>query len=558
MDAQRQSAPTQPHVTVADVWHGALPEGTTLLGGKGSLRREVGWCTTLRARPPAFEPLRGGELLLIEAATLTAFDPHLTLPRLLAAVAGQAVAGVAIRGSVSEAAGQAAEDVSLPLLRLPAFPPLDEVEQRVLRYIVDRRAELHERAQDLHRQLSELALAGRGLRPLLARLAELTGVAVLLERERSVDYVPQGTHRSLTDALSAAIARDRPALDHWLRDVPLSAYDPPVSARPLAEGLSRLVAPILVQGSIAGFVSLIGADGDLGELHRLAVGRAAHACAIELVRLRAASDARDEVEEELLDVLIAARPGSQEAARERARRKGFDVDAPYLVLAAQAAEAGRAPGVRVAWERQLLTMRLNSLVRDRDDLTLALISLAGPRSPEPRQLIDQLHRAASAAARDPVAVGHGAVRSGAAEVSAAAREAEQALQMGRRLHGPGASTAFNDLGLYRFLFALQPLAELRTFREEVLGPLRRRDKAGVLLTTLRAYLAVNGSPTDAAERLHLHRNTVLYRLSRIEAVLGSDLRDADVRLTLHLAVKIDEVLEPSTGRQPGRLKTSVA
>ena len=558
METQRPGGPSQPHVTVADVWHGALPGGTVLVGGGGSLRREVGWCTTLRARPPAFEPLRGGELLLIDGSTLTAFDPHFTLPRLLAAVAGQAVAAVAIRGPVSEAALQAAEAASLPLLALPASPPLDEVEQRVLRYIVDRRAELHERAQDLHRQLSELALAGRGLRPLLARLAELTGVAVLLERDRSVDYVPQGPPGELTEAISAVIARDRPALEQWLRDVPLSAFDPPVSARPLAEGLSRLVAPILVSGSIAGFVSLVGSDGDLGELHRLAVGRAAHACAIELVRLRAASDARDELEEELLDVLIAARPGSNEAALERARRKGFDLDAPYLVLAAQAAEAGPAQGVRSAWERQLGVMRLESLVRDRDDLTLALVSLAGARSPEPRQLIEQLHRAATAAAGDQVALGHGAVRSGAGEVSAAAREAEQALQMGRRLHGPGALTAFNDLGLYRFLFALEKLAELRSFREEALGPLRRKDKGGVLLTTLRAYLAVNGSPTDAAERLHLHRNTVLYRLSRIEAVLGSDLRDADVRLTLHLAVKIDEVLEPPVRRQPGKLGTSVA
>jgi len=120
--------------------------------------------------------------------------------------------------------------------------------------------------------------------------------------------------------------------------------------------------------------------------------------------------------------------------------------------------------------------------------------------------------------------------------------------MGRRLHGADASTAFNDLGLYRLLYALQPLPELTAFREDMLAPLRQRDRAGVLLATLKAYLAVNGSPTDAAGRLHLHRNTVLYRLGRIEEILGSDLRDADVRLTLHLALKIDEVLEPPSPR----------
>src|SRR5260370_11354010 len=130
------------------------------------------------------------------------------------------------------------------------------------------------------------------------------------------------------------------------------ASDPPVAVRPLVDGQARLVAPILVQGSIAGFLSLLGSDGELGEMHRLAVGRAAHACAIELVRARAARDARDEVEEELLDVLTAGRPGTHQAARERAKRKGFDVDASYLVIAAEPVEAGLPPRVRAAWERQ--------------------------------------------------------------------------------------------------------------------------------------------------------------------------------------------------------------
>jgi purine catabolism regulator len=194
-------------------------------------------------------------------------------------------------------------------------------------------------------------------------------------------------------------------------------------------------------------------------------------------------------------------------------------------------------------------MRLNALVRDRNDLVLALISLAARRPPEPRALMDQLQRTAQAAAGAPVALGYGAARSGMAAVSTAAREAEQALHMGRRLHGVAAATAFSELGLYRFLYALQPLPELRAFREDILAPLRQRDRTGVLLPTLRAYLAANGSPTDAAEQLHLHRNTVLYRLGRIEEILGQDLREAEVRLTLHLALKIDEVLEPGSSQR---------
>jgi purine catabolism regulator len=540
MSPPKHAARPHPHVTVEDVWRGALPKDTQLVAGGAGLGREVVWCTALRARPPAFTPLRGGELLLINPQVLSAVDTRLTLARLLESLPGQGVAGAAVAGRVSSEARRVAQAHSLPLFTLPPAPPLDQVEPQVLRYIVDRRAELHERAQDLHRQLSELALAGRGLPALLARLHELTGVPVVLEHEATVDYVGGGR---LADATAAALAAERPALDDWLREVPLSAFDPPVALRPLGGGQARLIAPILVQGSIAGFLSLLGSDGELGEMHRLAVGRAAHACAIELVRARAARDARDEVEEELLDVLTAGRPGSHAAARERAKRKGFDVDAPYLMLAAEAAEAGQATKIRTAWERLLATMRIGALVRERNEAAIALISLSGRRTPDPKALLEPLHRAARAAVAGPVALGYGAVRSGATEIAAAAREAEQALTMGRRLYGPDSATAFTDLGLYRLLYALQPLPELRAFRDDALDRLRAKDRAGALLQTLSAYLSTNGSPTDAADRLHLHRNTVLYRLGRIEELLGVDLRDAEVRLSLHLALKIGEVVD---------------
>ena len=541
MSSNTPVAPPHPHVTVDDVWHGALPKDTQKVAGATGMRREVVWCTALRARPPAFTPLRGGELLLINPQVLSAVDGRLTLARLLESLAGQGVAGAAVSGRVSVEARRVADAHGLPLFALPVSLALDQVEQQVLRYVVDRRAELHERAQDLHRQLSELALAGRGLPALLARLHELTGIPVLLEHDARVDYVGAGGR--LPEDLAAAIAAERPALDEWLREVPLSAFDPPVALRSLVSGRARLIAPILVQGSIAGFLSLLGSDGELGEMHRLAVGRAAHACAIELVRARAARDARDEVEEELLDALTAGRPGSHEAARERAKRKGFDVDAPYLVVAADAPPSGKAAAIRGAWERQLAVMRSRALVRDRGAITIAIISLAGRRAPEPKALVDQLHRAARAATATAVAVGYGAVRSGATEVASAAREAEQALTMGRRLFGPDSATAFSELGLYRLLYALQPLPELRDFRDQALAKLQGKDRGGVLLQTLGSYLATNGSPTDAADRLHLHRNTVLYRLGRLEDLLQVDLRDAEVRLALHLALKIGDVLE---------------
>jgi purine catabolism regulator len=65
---------------------------------------------------------------------------------------------------------------------------------------------------------------------------------------------------------------------------------------------------------------------------------------------------------------------------------------------------------------------------------------------------------------------------------------------------------------------------------------------GDLLATLQAWLSAGCSTAAAADALVVHRNTVTYRLSRIEQLTGRSLRDSSVRLELQLALTIREIL----------------
>jgi PucR family transcriptional regulator, purine catabolism regulatory protein len=67
-----------------------------------------------------------------------------------------------------------------------------------------------------------------------------------------------------------------------------------------------------------------------------------------------------------------------------------------------------------------------------------------------------------------------------------------------------------------------------------------------LVHTLRSYFRCNGNVIRTAEVLFLHRNSVLYRLQRIEDLLEVDLKDSQDRLVLHLAVELTELLEEQT------------
>jgi DNA-binding PucR family transcriptional regulator len=144
------------------------------------------------------------------------------------------------------------------------------------------------------------------------------------------------------------------------------------------------------------------------------------------------------------------------------------------------------------------------------------------------------------ASSEVVSLGVGRIRSGIDGIRQSHQEARQALTLGRRLHGAGHVTSFDQLGVYRLIYASEQLPELKTFQDEALGALLDYDQThgAELIKTLEAFFAANCSPKEAATILHVHRNTVLYRLERITEITGHDLNDADIRLRLHLALHI--------------------
>jgi purine catabolism regulator len=120
------------------------------------------------------------------------------------------------------------------------------------------------------------------------------------------------------------------------------------------------------------------------------------------------------------------------------------------------------------------------------------------------------------------------------------REAEQALSLGRQLFGDDRVLAFGDLGVYRLLVLLRDAPELWSFYRETLAPLVNYDnkQAGELLKTLEAYFNHLGNLRATSEALHIHRNTLLYRLERIQQISGLNLSNAEEHFSLWLALRV--------------------
>jgi len=161
-----------------------------------------------------------------------------------------------------------------------------------------------------------------------------------------------------------------------------------------------------------------------------------------------------------------------------------------------------------------------------------------------RQLVMSLQKEAvkrSGTARARVRAGIGGYHAGLRGISGSYLEAQQAIEVGRKLR-PDAIVHQHDEVIPQLVLAQNPrLAE--RFVQHSLGPLletttRNREQ---LLTTLQAYLAA-GSVKDAATALKLHRHTVLYRLEKLRELLGSNLDAPASRLRLQLALDLRKLL----------------
>jgi sugar diacid utilization regulator len=147
-----------------------------------------------------------------------------------------------------------------------------------------------------------------------------------------------------------------------------------------------------------------------------------------------------------------------------------------------------------------------------------------------------------AARRIPHAVmycGVGTAHSGSTGMINSAAEARAAVAASRARNRPNIATAFDSLGLRRSLVEWYASHTARKAVATVLAPLDRMGstKADSAIRTLQAYLDNHGSLSQTAAVLHLHRNSVAYRVSRIFAELDVDPESPDDWLLLQLACR---------------------
>jgi sugar diacid utilization regulator len=265
------------------------------------------------------------------------------------------------------------------------------------------------------------------------------------------------------------------------------------------------------------------------------------------VHRQRAQESRRVAEEVTGTVLRAVSTGVARPAEivSTALAAGVDVAAPLRVLAAATPDGpdGRAVAVLAELVATVQVPARPGLVGVVDEQVYALL----PADEESD--VDLADRAATALgllapalAGGRVVVGLSSVTSGPADLRAAVQEARHARELGERQPGATRVVAGRDVAVHQLLLAGVPAELRRALRRRVLGPVFDHDAAhgGNLVETLRVFLDSSGSWSRAAARLHVHVNTLRYRIGRMEELTGVDLGDFTQRVDVYLALHAED------------------
>ncbi|MFP1627839.1 PucR family transcriptional regulator [Streptomyces sp. 5K101] len=344
--------------------------------------------------------------------------------------------------------------------------------------------------------------------------------------------------------------KSTPAVRAWFEGFGIARATGPVripAAPDAGVFRDRICLPVRHRGVVLGYVWLLDADpGPTVEQLAAAMQVAERIGTLMADEERAGAD----LSRELRAVLAAARGWQYDMAVAALRTAlGADADGTHAVVCVTPWPVDDAPSARaLPGAAALCTLPLRAGAASGAAshgsekwagvrAVAALVRLRSADSAAPALAVATRLRDAAAMGSPPAGAGGAAAgvasaRRGLGELDGAWREAASAARAVLAEPGLGPVARWSDLGPYRMLTALPEGAADDPAVRELLAPAHAE-----LTRTAEVFLDCAGQAGRTAAALGIHRQTLYYRLSRVEALTGLDLDDGEHRLLLHMALK---------------------
>lgn len=541
-------------IFLSDIQRLAIPKETEAILSQEAGRRIVNWVAILHDRDGIEANLQAGDVAICPIIIQQEWSDS-EMAELMQLLAGLSASALLLFAPISEEVRQAGISADLPIFILPPNTSFRDLHRQIVSIILDRQNSISERGTQLYRELSEMSREGSGLQRMSDLLAQVTGKIIVIQDKRlEIQAItrPAGS-LAIEDHVLLATITDQDTLPAILRNRKAAAKASRNHWQQLLlpnYNVARLVSPIVSGDRARGYLSIIGPADALDALDTVAVEQGAAACALEMAKAKAVSEAKKEMRGNFLEGVLAGTLPRKEIER-LTPRLDHDTTQPHAVMTFKWKDASNTSLRRIETTLNWLLSTNNrpTLVHIYgDDHVCVFQALRSPDEMSAAQRLAKRLRGQLQAdyPQSELMAGLAGPVTNLTDWPEAHQNAMQAMEVARRLN-LAELVDYNSLGVYRLLSQLDAVTVVHEFCDQVIGPLIDYDHEhrSNLMQTMEQYFEHHGNVSQTAEALFIHRNTLLYRLERIQELTGHDLNNADMRLALQLGLKLWQ-LRPNT------------
>lgn len=546
-------------LTVNDVLQLDIMEGAIVRTSKKlALQNPVEWISVIEV--PVENFVRRNEWVL-STAVGCGHDPTLFRDFVQALIDSGAACLALATGrhiqTIPEDVIQLANRRSMPLIEIPWQTRFADILQIVLRELDRRQSQISFFSQETQQEFLQMILHGSNLTKLASVIQRKLGYPVLfVDRQGDVKGSSPAAQRLLRfwreqmrELHRAAIQTYRvPSSFHnysqgeWRRvEIPENtAIEIPIWSARKQQGSLFLLLPKVAEG-----------EEPLNPEEQIYLDHAATASAFCFLQENVAAETEMRLKSDFVWSLAKGEITGEEAIDARGKALGYDTRCPYVCILGEAEE-------KIGSEDFTATPTLAEMM---DEVVYAGKALHSQimTSRQPDQLVIYLEvpmdrvvdtvqsfldllegRLHERFPEFVVSWGIGEKRAGVHTFRDSYLDARTALDIGRRHKGSGYRNFHFDTGLYR---ALEHLSEHPDMREITWSAMSRlldysRLRGIDLIETFTSYLRNHCNVSQTARELNLHRQSLLYRLRKIESLTGRSLMNPDDLFLLQLSIKL--------------------
>ena len=144
-----------------------------------------------------------------------------------------------------------------------------------------------------------------------------------------------------------------------------------------------------------------------------------------------------------------------------------------------------------------------------------------------------------------VTVGIGTLITNIKEIATSYKEAQVALEVGKVFDDEKNIISYEDLGIGRIIYQL-PTTLCQLFLSEVFKKGSINELDGEIIETIKKFFENNLNVSETSRQLYVHRNTLVYRLDKIQKITGLDLRVFDEAIIFKVAMMVNKYLKTTS------------